>query len=123
MPLVVGVVFSDGFARTYSAIGTERPSKTYICNNIGVFSKSICVFNHVSRSLKRKVPLDSAEYIPCFEFDIHRSRIAYSRLVSYIMKYKNVTFQFLIQFNSMVYSHNTVQYTYNICTSYNTMYK
>ena len=29
----------------------------------------------------------------------------------------------VIQFNSMVYSHNTVQNAYNICTSYNTMYK
>ena len=28
-----------------------------------------------------------------------------------------------IQFNSIMYSHNTVQYAYNICTSYNTMYK
>ena len=28
-----------------------------------------------------------------------------------------------IQFNSIIYSHNTVQYAYNICTSYNTMYK
>ena len=28
-----------------------------------------------------------------------------------------------IQFNSMVYSHNTVQCAYTICTSYNTMYK
>ena len=27
-----------------------------------------------------------------------------------------------IQFNSIIYSHNTVQYAYNICTIYNTMY-
>ena len=26
------------------------------------------------------------------------------------------------KFNSIIYSHNTVQYAYQICTSYNTMY-
>ena len=35
----------------------------------------------------------------------------------------NLVYFNAIQFNSMVYSHNTVQYAYNICTSYNTMYK
>ena len=27
-----------------------------------------------------------------------------------------------IQFNSIIYSHNTVQYAFHMCTSYNTMY-
>ena len=39
---------------------------------------------------------------------------------NFLEKYES--FQSL-SFNSIIYSHNTVQYAYNICTSYYTMYK
>ena len=56
--------------------------------------------------------------------DRERSRMLEFFKSEYFISYFGNSIQFnSIQFNSMVYSHNTVQYAYNICTSYNTMYK